>query len=722
RLRTTPEIDLVVVNSFRFSDEVLAECEALKALPSVREKSIPLILLYDPRTAGETPEFTFHARGIDRVIHKPFKMADLGAVIADLHPDMPNAAREMPDSGRVRKIPLAGSLGEITFGELLTICIHQKLTGTVTVAQGEAFKKIHFEAGQISSISSSFIEAEALGTLLTEKGKITPQLNKLSLKKMKERQCRQGEMLIEMGCITPHELYEGLLYQAKVKLVSLFTWESADYEIEKGGTSQPTDFPLLDLDLILILKEGLQTYTLKRLQRYFAKHYQKRLRLLSSPRIPLEKYPLTRPEKILLSYVNGEHTVSELLTLSEIDLEKTLRLILLLIVVGRVAFEDRAYTHIVLAEEKPPKEVSLASRRQSSRADREAAPLRSWKGTLRRTPYPHLLVHLHFTKQTGALRLFPSEGSERGLPGGGTEEWTIYFQNGMPVKVVFPYIPELTLLNLLVKQGKIDEATADLVREQIEHFTNYQVGEMLIAMGYITYTDLSNLLTYQGEQKMLRVFRWPDAAFEFQAYQTLPDHAIEVECDLLNVVARGIRTYWNAERIERVLSPYLDHPLRKRGLAPRVIAKVLPDPSHLPIFHAFNRATTFTEVLQSAHTSHEVTLQILYTLLLFDGIRLKGKEAFYHLQEIETPLEGGEIAWEEAGGPESTAVESGSGREGPPVAEEAKRELPLVVDPDALVGLTETLEEAEVEATDTSSHIALPNEEEDIRIIQAELK
>ena len=455
RLRIRKQVDLIVVNAPRISEGVLNRCERLKRLPECRERKIPLILLYEP-TSEEERDLLFCSRGIDRVLRKPFKLAELAATIADLLLELSNSGARKTESDGIRKIPLAGTLRQVSFGELLTVCVYQKLTGSLTLSKKEDFKRIHFQEGRIITVRSSFNRQESLGTILVRQGKLTPRLNELSLKKAKKRGCTQGEILIELGWVSPHELYEGLVEQARTRIVTLFSWKEAGYEIEEGAQEIPTDFPVLDLDLMQIVRQGVETYSLDRLKRYFSKHCDKRLRILPKSRIPFDKNLLKRPEKILVSYIAAEHTLNELLSLSEIDLTQTLRLVLLLLTIGKAAFESEVYLDVVL-ERKRGKEEGLPPRPMSDRPE--------GKPPARAAPTP---------------KGRSSEGEATGVPSHPEGKATAGGARGEGAAV------QHALLDLLVQSGRLDARSADQLRRQIEKIAYHQIEKVLLETGVVS--------------------------------------------------------------------------------------------------------------------------------------------------------------------------------------------------------------------------------------------
>ena len=108
--------------------------------------------------------------------------------------------------------------------ELLEGIRARKTTGILAVHQDKAVKSLFFKEGNLIYASSSEND-DRLGDVLLKSGKITNEHYRLSSELIKKTGKRQGSILVEMGVITPKELFAGLKIQINEIISSILLWE-----------------------------------------------------------------------------------------------------------------------------------------------------------------------------------------------------------------------------------------------------------------------------------------------------------------------------------------------------------------------------------------------------------------------------------------------------------------------------------------------------------------
>ncbi len=82
---------------------------------------------------------------------------------------------------------------------------------------------------------------------------------------MKAEGRQQGTVLIEMGCISPHNLRYALELQLRLKLLDVFGWTRGEYQFNPRA-SPPPETVRLEMSPAAIIYEGLRrTFDQKRL-------------------------------------------------------------------------------------------------------------------------------------------------------------------------------------------------------------------------------------------------------------------------------------------------------------------------------------------------------------------------------------------------------------------------------------------------------------------------
>lgn len=152
-------------------------------------------------------------------------------------------------------LPTAGNIKEHDLTELLMQLQEQKATGSLVLQKDETIKSIHLKEGNIVYASSN-LPGDRLGELLLQMGKITPEQFNRSVELLKETGKQQGAILVEENYITAKELFEGLKYQVREIIYSLFLWEDGSYQFIRE--ERPKHAISLQLDMVDLISEVLK--------------------------------------------------------------------------------------------------------------------------------------------------------------------------------------------------------------------------------------------------------------------------------------------------------------------------------------------------------------------------------------------------------------------------------------------------------------------------------
>ena len=159
-------------------------------------------------------------------------------------------ATNLPTTGNIKEHDLAGILMQIQ---------EQKATGSLILQNAESVKSIHLKEGNIVYASSN-LPGDRLGEILLQQGKISPEQFSRSVDLLKETGKQQGAILVEAGYITAKELFEGLKWQVKEIIYSLFMWEEGHYQfVEEELSTQAISLQLDMVELISGVISRIQT-------------------------------------------------------------------------------------------------------------------------------------------------------------------------------------------------------------------------------------------------------------------------------------------------------------------------------------------------------------------------------------------------------------------------------------------------------------------------------
>jgi hypothetical protein len=166
--------------------------------------------------------------------------------------EMENNKTEKQETARSR----GNGLREFQLHKILTDLNSNKKTGTLMVKTPVCIRKIYLDKGEVIFASSTWKD-ERLGEVLLKGGKINLEQYEESVRVLKMTGKKQGTILVELGYLTPKELFWAVKYQAKEIIYSLFSLEYAEYEFIEGEVPQK-DILILKIHLGSLLYEGIK--------------------------------------------------------------------------------------------------------------------------------------------------------------------------------------------------------------------------------------------------------------------------------------------------------------------------------------------------------------------------------------------------------------------------------------------------------------------------------
>ena len=130
-------------------------------------------------------------------------------------------------------MPFRGNLRDYSLPRILIELNRSRETGTLSITTSRFTKKIYIKEGNVIFASSTF-EDDRLGEMLIKAGKITMEQYDKSVELLKSTGKRQGAILVELGYITPKDLFWGVKYQVKEIIYSLFQLDEGEYEFAEN--------------------------------------------------------------------------------------------------------------------------------------------------------------------------------------------------------------------------------------------------------------------------------------------------------------------------------------------------------------------------------------------------------------------------------------------------------------------------------------------------------
>jgi hypothetical protein len=131
------------------------------------------------------------------------------------------------------ELPLNANIRDFGIPKIFVYLNRKRKTGTLMAKTPAFMKKVYLDKGDVI-FASSTDEDDRLGETLIKMGKITLEQYNKSVELLKMTGKRQGEILVELGYLTPQDIIWGVKYQVKDIIYSLFQLKDAEYEFREG--------------------------------------------------------------------------------------------------------------------------------------------------------------------------------------------------------------------------------------------------------------------------------------------------------------------------------------------------------------------------------------------------------------------------------------------------------------------------------------------------------
>jgi hypothetical protein len=129
------------------------------------------------------------------------------------------------------------NLGKTPLPEIISTINQFKVSGMLVVTHQGVEKKVFFE-DEFVTFASSNVNDDRLGEFLIRIGKIQQIDYDNSVDILKKTRKRQGQIFVELGCLTPKDLFWAVKSQVKEIVLSLFLWTDGEVSFVPGDFVQ----------------------------------------------------------------------------------------------------------------------------------------------------------------------------------------------------------------------------------------------------------------------------------------------------------------------------------------------------------------------------------------------------------------------------------------------------------------------------------------------------
>jgi hypothetical protein len=256
---------------------------------------------------------------------------------------------------------LQGDLSRIQLPDVLSFVSMIRGSGKLVVRNQHLERTIHWKDGEIVFATSNSPE-HSLGMFLLRNGKIT-QAQYEESKRRVTAQTRHGKLLVQMGAISPKDLWWGVKHQALEIIYSLFNWKEGSFALVDSVDELAAERIVLAIHTSSVIMEGIRR--LDETARIKEKVPSVDLVFMKVPNATPDFRALDMSEQEVSVYrnIDGKLSVRELVGKSEMTEFEVSRILFQLLSARliEVAPEEKSFRPVFLDVEDSPELLRLIS-------------------------------------------------------------------------------------------------------------------------------------------------------------------------------------------------------------------------------------------------------------------------------------------------------------------------------------------------------------------------
>ncbi len=254
---------------------------------------------------------------------------------------------------------IKGELKDFSLAYALLRLQRSTRTGLLRIKSGSSVVEVFIKNGDIIYASSNK-EEDRLGDLLLKEEKITFEQYNLANSLYKKRGDRLGRIFVELGYLTPKEVFKAVSHHIEEILLNLLGIDEGSYEFEEGVLPSK-ELITLHLSASNIIYRGIKRLENVMLVRKVCPLPDAVLDFSSKPLNVFQDIKLDDQDKIIFSYINGAYKLKTILTLSPTYDFDTLKTVCALSTIGLITVKREGEAPAAITAErllKEPEEVS----------------------------------------------------------------------------------------------------------------------------------------------------------------------------------------------------------------------------------------------------------------------------------------------------------------------------------------------------------------------------
>jgi tetratricopeptide (TPR) repeat protein len=153
------------------------------------------------------------------------------------------------------EIPQEGELSRLPVARLLLELRRERYEGVLRLAMERTEKCIRLQGG-VPIFAESNLPSESLGVQLLDDGAISREQHARVSQQVQESGVKEGTALLELGVLSPKQIFQALKDQVRRRILSCFAWSEGTWKLE-SGEALPEDAQAFRTEPVGLVFEGL---------------------------------------------------------------------------------------------------------------------------------------------------------------------------------------------------------------------------------------------------------------------------------------------------------------------------------------------------------------------------------------------------------------------------------------------------------------------------------
>jgi hypothetical protein len=229
-----------------------------------------------------------------------------------------------------------GDLASVGLPDVLEFLRVTRRTGVLSFRRDRLKKSLHIKDGNVVFATSNVPE-ERLGDLLLQWGRISKHAYDRSVAMLGSKK-RQGRILVEIGALTPKQLWEGVQDQIRHIVYSIFNWENGIFYFAEGELPSKENITA-DVSISELIVHGIRK--IQEASALYSKFPSREVILARMDYGLKERVKLESFERHVLELIDGQKTIEEICHESEIGDSETFKVMYMLLSIGYIKVKGK---------------------------------------------------------------------------------------------------------------------------------------------------------------------------------------------------------------------------------------------------------------------------------------------------------------------------------------------------------------------------------------------